>query len=126
VSERDTSKTGCVCGKKDGSQRVQHGLYVCVDHDDAFNDVNRAENSRLDTNNTESNSDSSGELSRIGAPAGWYSPESTSMACPVDSNRRHKCRLQNLLSQTPLGFLRLQAEEDANRVVDLLPAQWWS
>jgi putative transposase len=57
VSERDTSKTCCVCGKEDKSQRVERGLYVCEEHDDAFNvDVNGAENIR--TAETESNSES--------------------------------------------------------------------
>jgi putative transposase len=63
VSERDTSKTCCVCGKKDESQRVERGLYVCEEHDDAFNaDVNGAENIRLDINNTERNSESASGL----------------------------------------------------------------
>jgi Transposase and inactivated derivatives len=57
VSERDTSKTCCVCGRTDESQRVERGLYVCEEHGngngdgdgDAFNaDVNGAENIRLD------------------------------------------------------------------------------
>ncbi|PGF14142.1 transposase [Natrinema sp. CBA1119] len=62
VSERGTSKTCCVCGREDESQRVERGLYVCDEHDDAFNaDVNGAENIRLDIN--ESNSESSGQLS---------------------------------------------------------------
>ena len=51
-----------MCGKKDESQRVERGLYVCDEHDDAFNaDVNGAENIRLDINN-ESNSESSARL----------------------------------------------------------------
>ena len=63
VSERDTSKTCCVCGREDESQRVECGLYVCEECDAAFNaDVNGAENIRLDTNK-ESNSESSGQLS---------------------------------------------------------------
>ncbi len=46
-----------MCRREDESQRVERGLYVCEEHDDAFNaDVNRVENIRLDTNNTESNS----------------------------------------------------------------------
>ncbi len=58
VSERDTSKTCCVCGTEDDSQRVERGLYVCEECDSAFNaDVNGAENIRLDTNK-ESNSES--------------------------------------------------------------------
>ena len=68
VSERDTSKTCCVCGRKDESQRVERGLYVCEEHDDgdgngdAFNaDVNGAENIRLDIND-ESNSESAPDL----------------------------------------------------------------
>jgi putative transposase len=61
VDERDTSKTCCVCGREDESQRVERGLYVCEDHDDAFNaDVNGAENIRVDTN--QSNSESSANL----------------------------------------------------------------
>ena len=61
VDERDTSKTCCVCGREDESQRVERGLYVCEDHDDAFNaDVNGAENIRLDIN--QSNSESSASL----------------------------------------------------------------
>jgi len=65
VSERDTSKTCCVCGRKDDSQRVERGLYVCEECDAAFNaDVNGAENIRLNINDdTESNSESSGQLS---------------------------------------------------------------
>jgi len=63
VSERDTSKTCCVCGRADESQRVERGLYVCEACDAAFNaDVNGAENIRLDIND-ESNSESSGQLS---------------------------------------------------------------
>jgi putative transposase len=65
VSERDTSKTCCVCGTEDESQRVERGLYVyvCEEHDDAFNaDVNGAENIRLDINHTESNSESAPDL----------------------------------------------------------------
>jgi putative transposase len=62
VSERDTSKTCCVCGREDDSQRVERGLYVCEEHDDAFNaDVNGAENIRLDIND-ESNSESASNL----------------------------------------------------------------
>ncbi len=57
VSERDTSKTCCVCGEEDNGQRVERGLYVCEECDAAFNaDVNGAENIRLDVN--ESNSES--------------------------------------------------------------------
>ena len=62
VSERDTSKTCCVCGREDESQRVERGLYVCEEHNDAFNaDLNGAENIRLNINNT-SNSESSASL----------------------------------------------------------------
>ena len=62
VSERDTSKTCCVCGREDDSQRVERGLYVCEECDAAFNaDVNGAENIRLDIND-ESNSKSSAIL----------------------------------------------------------------
>jgi len=61
VSERGTSKTCCVCGREDDSQRVERGLYVCRDCDAAFNaDVNGAENIRLDIN--QSNSESSASL----------------------------------------------------------------
>jgi putative transposase len=70
VSERDTSKTCCVCGRKDESQRVERGLYVCEEHDDAFNaDVNVAENIRLDIND-ESNSESAPDLGEDRSP-GW-------------------------------------------------------
>ena len=63
VSERNTSKTCCVCGREDDSQRVKRGLYICEDCDAAFNaDVNGAENIRLNIND-ESNSESSGQLS---------------------------------------------------------------
>jgi putative transposase len=58
VSERDTSKTCCVCDREDDSQRVERGLYVCEECDAAFNaDVNGAENIRLNINE-ESNSKS--------------------------------------------------------------------
>jgi putative transposase len=69
VDEENTSKTCCVCGETDESQRVERGLYVCDDCDAAFNaDVNGAENIRLDINDdTESNSESpSGDRS-----TGW-------------------------------------------------------
>ncbi len=63
VNEAGTSKTCCACGKTDENQRVERGLYVCDEHDDAFNaDVNGAENIRLNINDEpESNSDSSSE-----------------------------------------------------------------
>ena len=58
VSERNTSKMCCVCGREDDSQRIERGLYVCEECDAAFNaDVNGAENIRLNIN-TESNSES--------------------------------------------------------------------
>jgi len=61
LSERDTSKTCCVCGREDDSQRVERGLYVCEECDAAFNaDVNGAENIRLDLN--QSNSESAPDL----------------------------------------------------------------
>ena len=61
VSEQDTSKTCCVCGKEDDNQRVERGLYVCESCDAAFNaDVNGAENIRLNSN--ESNSESASSL----------------------------------------------------------------
>ena len=63
VSERNTSKTCCVCGREDDNQRVERGLYVCEACDAAFNtDVNGAENIRLDINNSESNSESTPSL----------------------------------------------------------------
>ena len=62
ASERDTSKTCCVCGREDDSQRVERGLYVCEECDAAFNaDMNGAENIRLNIND-ESNSESSAML----------------------------------------------------------------
>jgi len=61
VSEKGTSKTCCVCGREDDSQRVERGLYVCKACDAAFNaDVNGAENIRLNLN--ESNSESAPDL----------------------------------------------------------------
>ena len=70
VSERDTSKTCCVCGREDDSQRVERGLYVCEMGDAAFNaDVNGAENIRRNINkesNSESASSSGGDRS-----TGW-------------------------------------------------------
>lgn len=69
VDEEATSKTCCVCGRVDDSQRVERGLYVCEDCDAAFNaDVNGAENIRLDINesNSESAPDSGGDRS-----TGW-------------------------------------------------------
>ena len=69
VSERDTSKTCCVCGRTGESQRVERGLYVCEEHDDAFNaDVNGAENIRLDINQSNSESASSLDEDRS---TGW-------------------------------------------------------
>jgi len=63
VSERDTSKTCCVCGREDESQRVERGLYVCEKCDAAFNaDVNGAENIRLDITDSTSNSESAPDL----------------------------------------------------------------
>jgi putative transposase len=60
ISERDTSKTCCVCGREEDSQRVERGLYVCESCDAAFNaDVNGAENIRLDINQSNSESASS-------------------------------------------------------------------
>jgi len=62
VSERNTSKTCCMCGMEDDNQRVERGLYVCETCDAAFNaDVNGAENIRLNINE-ESNSESSASL----------------------------------------------------------------
>ncbi|WP_435100624.1 RNA-guided endonuclease InsQ/TnpB family protein [Halorubrum sp. N11] len=61
VPERDTSKTCCTCGRKDESQRVNRGLYVCDRCNAAFNaDVNGAENIHLNIN--KSNSESSPSL----------------------------------------------------------------
>jgi putative transposase len=61
VSERDTSKTCCLCGREDERQRVERGLYVCEPCDSAFNaDVNGAENIRLELN--QSNSESAPSL----------------------------------------------------------------
>ena len=57
VSERDTSKTCCVCSREDDSQRIERGLYVCEECDAAFNaDVNGAENIRRDLNQSNSKS----------------------------------------------------------------------
>ncbi|MFC4544456.1 RNA-guided endonuclease InsQ/TnpB family protein [Halosolutus amylolyticus] len=47
VDERNTSKTCACCGRKDGGQRVERGLYVCEECDTVANaDVNGAENIR--------------------------------------------------------------------------------
>ncbi|XGI83508.1 RNA-guided endonuclease InsQ/TnpB family protein [Halorutilales archaeon Cl-col2-1] len=57
IDEENTSKTCCVCGKLDGDQRVERGLYVCDDCDTVANsDVNGAENIRQ---KSEGNSESS-------------------------------------------------------------------
>lgn len=46
-TERDTSKTCCVCGTKDDDQRVERGLYVCEECGFVGNaDCNGAENIR--------------------------------------------------------------------------------
>jgi putative transposase len=59
VDEENTSKTCCMCEKEDDSQRVERGLYVCESCDVAFNaDVNGAENIRLDSNASNSESPS--------------------------------------------------------------------
>ena len=69
VSERDTSKTCCVCGREDDSQRAERGLYVCESCDAAFNaDVNGAENIRLNVNESNSESASSSGEDRS---TGW-------------------------------------------------------
>ncbi|OYR86472.1 transposase [Halorubrum ezzemoulense] len=69
VSESDTSKTCCVCGRDDESQRVERGLYVCDECDAAFNaDVNGAENIRLDINESNSESSASSDEDRS---TGW-------------------------------------------------------
>ena len=74
VSERDTSKTCCTCGRTDESQRVHRGLYVCDRCDTAFNaDVNGAENIRLDMN--QSNSESSASLDED-TSTGWLAQPS--------------------------------------------------
>ena len=58
MPERDMSKTCCTCGRKNESQCVHHGLYMCNRCNAAFNaDVNGAENIRLNIN--KSNSESS-------------------------------------------------------------------
>ena len=70
MSERNTSKTCCVCGREDESQRVERGLYVCETCDGAFNaDLNGAENIRLDSNK-ESNSESASSLDE-NRSTGW-------------------------------------------------------
>ncbi len=74
VSERDTSKTCCICGREEDSQRVERGLYVYEGCDGAFNaDVNGAENIRLDIN--ESNSESSASLDEDRSTAWLAQPE---------------------------------------------------
>jgi len=77
VSERDTSKTCCVCGRKDDNQRVERGLYVCEECDAAFNaDVNGAENIRLDLNQRNSESSSSLDKNRS---TGWLAQPGVSL-----------------------------------------------
>ncbi|TKX46479.1 transposase [Halorubrum sp. SD690R] len=74
VSESDTSKTCCVCGREDESQRVERGLYVCDECDAAFNaDVNGAENIRLDMNESNSESSASSDEDRS---TGWLAQPS--------------------------------------------------
>ena len=47
VDEKNTSKTCCCCGKIDGDNRVERGLYVCTSCDSVMNaDVNGAVNIR--------------------------------------------------------------------------------
>jgi putative transposase len=70
-----------VCGKKDVHQRVERGLYVCEEHDDAFNaDVNEAENIRLDIDDSddESNSESSVSLDENRC-TGWLTQPGVSL-----------------------------------------------
>ncbi len=124
MSERDTSKTCCVCGTEDESQRVERGLYVCKEHDgdgDAFNaDVNGAENIRLDIND-ESNSESAPDLGGDRS-TGWlaqpgvylhdlsrgFQPRTEVGDCkPSYPNPTQRCGA--------VGFLRVHAEEDVNR-----------
>ena len=91
VSERDTSKTCCVCGTEDDDQRVERGLYVCEECDDAFNaDANGAENIRTTESNSESVGDSSGDRSTgwLAQPAVYlhdrtrgFSPRATVVDC---------------------------------------------
>jgi len=70
VSERDTSKTCCVCGREDDSQRVERGLYICEVCDSAFNaDVNGAENIRLDI--TDESNSGSGSVLDGDRSTGW-------------------------------------------------------
>jgi len=58
---------------------VGRGLYVCEEHDDAFNaDVNGAENIRFDINNTGSNSESSPSLGEDRSP-GWLAQPGVSL-----------------------------------------------
>ncbi len=78
VNERDTSKTCCVCGREDESQRVERGLYVCDDHNAAFNaDVNGAENICLNIT-TESNAESAASLDADRNP-GWLAQPAVSI-----------------------------------------------
>ncbi len=78
VSERETSKTCCVCGSEDESQRIERGLYVCEECDAAFNaDVTGAENVSFDINeesNSESAPDSGGDRS-----PGWVAQPGVSL-----------------------------------------------
>ncbi|WP_336326718.1 RNA-guided endonuclease InsQ/TnpB family protein [Halovenus sp. HT40] len=74
VSEHNTSKTCCLCGREEDSQRIERGLYVCEKCDAAFNaDVNGAENIRLNLN--QSNSESSASLDEDRS-TGWLAQPS--------------------------------------------------
>ena len=127
VDERDTSKTCCVCGREDDSQRVERGLYVCDVCDAAFNaDVNGAENIRvIETDDDASNSESSRQVSGIGVPAGWPSPRSTSMTSRADSNRKSRWWTANLNIPTlgnPRASARGEGQSDERfiRITSLL------
>jgi len=112
VSERDTSKTCCACGREDDGQRVERGLYVCETCDAAFNaDVNGAENIRLDIN--ESNSESSSKLAEDRS-TGWLAQPAVHL---YDLSRGFQPQTEVVDCKPNIptsGFLRLQAEEDVN------------
>jgi putative transposase len=91
ADERDTSKTCCVCGRKDDSQRVERGSYVREPCDAAFNaGVNGASTSVSTSTEQKVTPSLPGSCPGIGVPAGWHGSESTFTTCPAASHRRTK------------------------------------
>ncbi len=79
ISERDTSKTCCICGTTDESQRVERGLCVCEPCDAAFNlDISGAENIRVGFAEKEGNSGSASSLD-ANMSTGWLAQPAVSL-----------------------------------------------